>query len=134
APPSSGYLANSVNGHEYTVTNLDDLQYACVSPLPAPKDCTQLRTLDPRPLCECDTTNPAYADNPSCQNPDGTYGNSMLFAKAYPGLRHAGLVKALGDRAALASICARTTTDSSSPDFAYVPAMDLVLRELGVPH
>lgn len=42
-------LGNPVNGREYSTVTLvggtgapDDLQYACILPLPEPRDCTEL--------------------------------------------------------------------------------------------
>jgi hypothetical protein len=131
APPTAGYLANSVNGHEMANAGFDDLQYACVFQLATPRDCASLANQNPRPTCDCY----AYSnlpDNPVCQNQDNTYGQFQRFSKGYPGLRHLGVVRGLGDRGALASICAKNVSDPSKPDYAYVPAVNVLARELGI--
>jgi hypothetical protein len=123
APPSAGYLANSVNGHEGAILSRDDLQHACIFPIPTPVVCTSALN------CDCYGL-PAGEDNPVCQAPDGTYGSTQYFAKAYPGLRHLSVIKGLGDRAAVASICAKNLTDDTRRDFGYRPAVDALMVEL----
>jgi hypothetical protein len=129
ASPSATYLANSVNGHEWGNIARDDLQFACIFPLGTPLDCTQLAKLNPAPGCDCTYSQPG--DNtPLCQASTGTYGTTQYFAKGYPGLRHLALAKALGDNAAVASICARNITDDTQPDFGYRAAVDVLVSEL----
>ncbi|MCA9624991.1 MAG: hypothetical protein KC731_38465, partial [Myxococcales bacterium] len=120
APPGSGYLANSVNGHERFLPDNDDLQYTCIFPLGAPKDCSM-----PSPqACEC---NQPGDQNPLCQAPDGSYGTQQYFAKAYPGLRHLDLLESIGRQGVVGSICPAQTNDATSLDYGYRP----VFRTLG---
>jgi len=122
AAPSSGYLANPVNGHEYSIPNHDDLQYACIFPLPVSRDCSA----QSMPLgCECAN---GSNDNPLCESPSGANGTTQYFAKAYPGRRELALVKALGGRGALGSICPAQQQTASSLDYAYEPAIAAIVE------
>lgn len=123
---------NAVNGREHTTTNAnsntpDDLQYACIFPLPSPRDCA---ALDPATdACDC------YAgsnDRPLCEVTPGQSvpGTTQLFAKAYPGSRQLEVLRGHGENAAIASICARNVTDPSRSDFGYRPAMAGVLERM----
>jgi hypothetical protein len=125
APPSSGYMANSVNGHEWTISRRDNLQYACVFPLVTPKDCSVPNSTA---ACECSASD---ADqNPICQASDGTYGAIQRFAKAHPGLRHVALARELGASATLTSICPKNVRDPTQTDYGYRPVLNVLLREL----
>jgi hypothetical protein len=125
APPTSGYFANSVNGHEWTIAQKDDLQYTCIFPLLNPRDCAATGGAAP---CECST-----GDNhqkPLCQASDGSYGPIQRFAKAYAGLRHMELVRGLGAAATVTSICPKNLRDPTQADYAYRPASNVLLRQL----
>ena len=113
--PPGGAL-NPLNGSEYTSSKNDDLQYACVMPIPQPRDCTNTTT-----ACDCeDPTN----DSPLCEV-DPVTGDPTLQtrAKAYPGLRQLAVLEGLGDRAVIGSICAGQLTDPTLPDYAYRPVV-----------
>ncbi|MBK8252021.1 MAG: hypothetical protein IPK82_05070 [Polyangiaceae bacterium] len=106
---------------ERTIDKNDDLQYACVMPIPTARDCTDLAQAS----CDCyEPTN----DNPLCDT-DPTTGMDTLQvkAKAYPGLRQLALMKDLGDQAIVGSICAEQITDASTPDYAYRPVVSSIL-------
>src|SRR6185503_12264707 len=111
-PPGSMPGADPYNGHEYTISKNDDLQYACIFPLPVPRDCSQL-------LVSCDCQNPIN-DNPLCDP-----GNPMLQvnAKAYPGIRQLNVLKALGAQGVVSSICPSQQDDPTKADYAYRPAV-----------
>jgi hypothetical protein len=122
APPSAGYLANSVNGHEGAILRADDLQHACIFHLDVSHDCTD---------SSCDCYNQAAGENNAvCQAGDGSYGSIQFFGKAYPGLRHLSVIKGLGQQAAVASICAKNLSDDTRRDFGYRPAVDALMVEL----
>ena len=121
APPSSGLLANPINGHERTIPYGDDLQYACVFPRPLPAPCAG-------PTCACDPPN--EQTNPICQAPDGSYGTTLYYTRALPGLRELQVLEGLGDRATVASLCAASVMGSDQPTYAYKPAADAILRTL----
>ncbi len=114
APPGAVANANSINGHEYSTPNQDDLQYACVFPLIQPRDCTSSQQTS------CDCANPNN-DNPLCQDQSNTFGTTQFRAKAYPGVRYLQVVKERGDQGITGSICPAQVADQQSLDFGYIP-------------
>ena len=94
-PPSSTRGDNGtdpINGREWD-TAANDLQYACTFDLPTPRTCMASDT-----SCDCanNTSNP-----PLCSATAG----QQIKAKAYPTVRELRVVKELGDRGILGSIC-----------------------------
>jgi hypothetical protein len=124
--PSTASPTATINGHEQTVVNRDDLQYACTFLLPAPIPCT----LDNQDGCDCNDSEAAY-NRPLCQDPStGTPTTTQFFAKAYPGRRELEVARRLGDQATIASICPRTLEDPTHPSYGYVPAMRALQRQV----
>jgi hypothetical protein len=121
APPEAPVGANPINGHERAIPGKDDLQYACIYPRQAPMDCAG-------GACECVGVD--IATNPICQASDGSYSQVQQFARALPSVRELQVVKGLGDRAAVGSVCAPLTVGSQAPTFGYKPTVDAVLRAL----
>jgi hypothetical protein len=121
APPTSGPLANAINGHERIIPNGDDLQNACIYARPTPKDCTN--------DASCFCTGADIDTNPICQASDGSYSNVERFARALPATRELRVLQGLGAQATVASICAAVTT-GNGPTVAYKPAADAILRTL----
>lgn len=120
APPdATSATANPVNGHERSIPARDDLQYVCIYPRQAPKACAGS-------VCECEGNN--VSGNPICQQESGAYAPVQRFARALPGTRELALIQALGDRAAVASVCAPNVTAADQDTFAYKPAVDALLR------
>jgi hypothetical protein len=126
---------NGINGREYSTlddvngTNdtPDDLQYACIFPLAAPRDCTQR---DPNTeACDCYT---GELDRPLCEQNPGmtTPGTTQYWAKAYPGGRHLEVLKDYGANSIVASICARNVTNQAASDFGYRPAIAAIVDRL----
>jgi hypothetical protein len=123
-PPSVGVpLANAINGHEHEAVSRTDLQYACVFPLPSPQDCSA--NLD----CDCSSIN-GVGNKVLCQAPDGVYGTTQYYSKAYPGLRHLDLLARLGKSSIVASICPRNLTQPQRDDYAYGPAVQAVVDRM----
>jgi hypothetical protein len=131
APPSKTEGgSNPINGHEYTPGTdngvqmaPNDLQYACIFPLEAPRDCS-----DPS-MVACDCDDPAN-DNPLCAD-NGTKGRTLqTHAKAYPGLRHLNLIRDLGPQGVAASICPAQQNDPSRADYAYRPAIRALVERV----
>jgi hypothetical protein len=110
---------NPINGSEWTITGRNDLQYACIFPLPAgaERDCSQPGA----PACDCEagTDNPLCAPNPN----DGGNLTLQVGAKAYPGIRHLSVLKGLGDQGVTGSICPVQLTDTTAGDYAYRPTI-----------
>jgi hypothetical protein len=124
--PRPGVAAgNDVNGREYATVLQegdapDDLQYACIFPLPVPRDCD---ALDPNvQACDCYDFD---RDRPLCEQTPGSseVGPLQHWGKAYPGSRQLELLRGIGERALVTSICARNTSDASASDFSYRPAL-----------
>jgi hypothetical protein len=123
-PTAMTPLANPINGHEYSNADLNDLQHACIFPLAEPRDCNTLGDLG----CECRIESEAYQDKAVCQDPTTGIASAVQhFDRAYPGLRHLGVISGLGERGVLSSICSREAADTASANYAYAP----VLRALG---
>jgi hypothetical protein len=140
--PRAGVAAgNSLNGREYdtsqgTASKIagtprpDDLQYACISPLPIPRDCAALDPNNDR--CDCFE---GVHDRPLCEREPGvsTPGTTQYWAKAYPGLRELQVLKDFGERTSnsiVASICALDVSDVNNPNYGYRPAMDAILTRM----
>ena len=123
--------ANPINGREYDTTNEggapDDLQYACIFPLPSPRDCAAVdNTLE---ACDCFA---GSVDKPLCESTpgNGSPGTVQYWAKAYPGLRPLQVLRDLGSASIVSSICARNVTNVERPDFGYRPAMAAIAEGL----
>lgn len=128
AAPESAPLANPVNGHEYYPLGSGDLQYACIFPLQAPLPCGDNLS------CDCDDSTSTLT--PLCQQSDGSYGDTQLHAKAYPGLRHLEVLQGAGESGIVASICPKllpsnADTATPNPNVGYNPAVDALLTMIG---
>ncbi len=129
APPGSPRYANPINGHEHANLARDELQFACIFPLPEGE-----RTCDTDASngfgCDCDASNPDEDGNPLCQAEDNSFGATQYFAKAYPGTRALEVLNKVGDSAVVASICAKEMTDDQTPDYGYRPAMQAIVDKV----
>jgi hypothetical protein len=107
--------ANPINGNEYLSPGSNDLQYACIFPLNSatPRECGNTSG------CDCSTVDQG-TNKPLCQ------GTRQIFAKAYPALRELDLMRRLGDRAAVGSICARNPVNQTLTDFGYRPSIRVI--------
>ncbi len=136
APPEATSAdANPANGHEWN-TGGRDLQYACIHPLPDPLDCA---AADPGASCDCapnavdgvpSLDGVRTASKPLCQGPDGTYGSTQYWGKAYPSLRQLEVLKDYGENAVVSSVCPKSL-DAASAVYGYLPAMDALANRLG---
>jgi len=115
APPNAGQLANPINGHEYSTPDRDDLQYACIFPLPQARDCSSSFS----GACDCGDVG---TDNPLCQAPNGSFGQTQYFAKGFPSLRPLSVIEGLGGQGVVGSICPVQLDDGAQPGFGYQPA------------
>ncbi len=120
--------ANPINGHEWTIAN-DDLQYACVFPLPATdqRDCTNTNLT----ACDCFETD---NDNPLCQADPANPASKTLQvrAKGYPGTRPLAVLRDMGEQGIVASVCPSKieAVDLDKPDFGYRPAIGAIIDRL----
>jgi hypothetical protein len=120
AAASSDGQPNAINGHESNIGELNDLQYACIFPLPAPRDCSS-----GAPGCDCKVTD-VPSNRPICN------GTTQTHAKAYPSLRELEVLKRFGDltgNAIPASICPKTISPAN-PASGYGPAMTALVERL----
>ncbi len=131
---STNPFANPINGHEQNIPNLDDLQYACVFPLPAPKVC-----MNADAACDCsaskagDASFVTVANSPLCQQySGGPASTTQYFGKGYPGTRQLRVAHALGERSAYASVCPKDASDEFSQNYGYVPALNALIDRIAV--
>jgi hypothetical protein len=123
---------NPINGDEFDTASRvggtpDDLEYACIYPLPSPIDCA---ALDPSTQnCDCfggDNTSPVCEATPGVSSA----GTTQYWGKAYPGLRQLQVLKELGENAVVGSACPRNTSNPVAPDYVYRPAIGALLERL----
>lgn len=122
APPiAPSPQTNPINGHERELPSQDDLQYSCIFEVRTPEDCT---------VTGCICVEEGATTDPLCQAEDGTYSTIQRYAGAMPPTRQLRVMREMGERAVVASICAENVSDASLPTFAYQPAVDAMLRTL----
>ncbi len=136
AGPDAGYLANSINGHEWNITDSDTIQYACISPKLAEVSCpTQEERIDLVvqgvfvPACDCTWYNEAEYKNPVCQASDGSFSTTQSFDRAFPSLRQLQVLHDLGEDAVVGSVCTKQQP-AEMDDYYYFPAMESLLNTL----
>jgi hypothetical protein len=123
-PPSAGgqLRGNPINGNEYFPPRINDLQYSCIFPLNAPRQCGMIGG------CDCSTTDQGMG-KPLCNGTDQTH------AKGYPGLRHLQVLRGIGNvvptvnNAIVASICPKIT-QAGNPAYGYNPAVAAIIERL----
>jgi hypothetical protein len=126
--PSHAGRSNSINGHEQSVLNRDDLQYACTFELFPNIPCTATN----QDGCDCNASELPY-NRPLCQYPGADVDGVQTHAKAYPGLRQLEVLKGLGQNAVVASVCPKNSTPvgeepAADPDYGYNPAVGAMLQ------
>ncbi len=127
AANSTDPQANVINGHEVSLAERDDLQYACIFPLTESRLCTEANAN----ACDC-TEKDLPKNRPLCNPPGGgAAGTTQYYAKAYPGTRHLQVLRDFGPNAIVASICPKVTTgDKTSPSYGYNPAVGAIIARL----
>lgn len=121
----SQFGQNKINGNEWTIAN-DDLQYACIFPLPDKRDCTDGNITS----CDCATV---PNDNPLCDKDPNTMNPTLQTrAKAYPGTRELSVLKDIGSQGIVASVCPAQLTDNTGTalDYGYRPAIGAIIERL----
>jgi hypothetical protein len=126
-PSSTPSGGNAINGHEQSILNRDDLQYACIFELAPEVPCTTTN----QDGCDCNASEQAY-NRPTCAYAQGSGADGVqTHAKAYPGVRQLQVLKGLGDNAVVASICPKNVTAldgaSADPDYGYNPAVNALV-------
>lgn len=119
---NSDPAADKFNGHEYTTDpKAGDLEYACIFKLPTSRSCAGQSD-----SCDCampDANNP----NPLCDTQSPT---TQVNAKAYPGLRELAALQAVNVQGIVASVCPAQTSDKTSTDYGYRPAIGSIIDRL----
>ena len=128
AAPGAADNADPVHGREWT-SGGKSLQYACTFDLPLAmqKDCqTSPETCD----CSPDPSTGVRPDVPLC---DARDRNRQIRAKAYPGVRHLEVAKALGGTGIVSSICPMDTGNPARDNlrYGYRPAAKTIVDTLG---
>jgi hypothetical protein len=125
---------NEINGRDYNTGQgmsmgvPDDLQYACIFPLPPGEERPCANATPGNNDCDC---LPGDNDKPLCQPPGGgAVGTTQYFAKAYPGLRELQVLRDYGDNSIVASICAKNVANQDQQDFGYRPAIAAIVDRL----
>jgi hypothetical protein len=135
APPGSTVGTDPIHGHEYDNPEESDLQYSCTFPLPTPRNCGA-----GDPNCDCALqqvpgTNewaPSSPNRPLCQAPDGSYGTTQYFAKAYPPPRVLEVLGGLPLNSFVGSICPKVIDpgESASSAYGYNALINGLLRDV----
>jgi hypothetical protein len=112
---------NPLNDHEWTIsTPANDIEYACIFPLPTPIDESNGTTSG-----DCGgnpPNNPLCSPNPA--DPQGPTRHTLQTkAKAYPGLKHLAIARGMASQGIVGSICPAQLADASKPDFGYRPSI-----------
>jgi hypothetical protein len=126
---------NAINGREYDTAagqtaagTPQDLEYACIFPLPQPIDCSKP---DAALSTTCDCRQGDF-DRPLCEQKPGVSapGTLQYWSKAYPGQRELQVLHDYGDNSIVASICARNVDEPAAADFGYRPAIAAIVDRL----
>ncbi len=130
-------MADPTHGHEWDIKAASsgvpaDLQYACILELPEPRDCAITSG-----GCDCKALPPhsgVTGQNPLCFNPNGNmFTTVQRYAKAYPGRRQLDLLRALGDRAAVGSVCPKTLKGSPRDvGYGYNPLFENLIARVSL--
>ena len=123
--PRAGVSADDAHGAEWNTLG-NDLQYACMFPLPSPRDCSQPENRD---ACDCDPDHVAPVCDPAAPE-------RQMAAKANPTLRLFEVARALGSQALVASACPvdsvhPTLGGIDNPRYGYRPAAAALGDRLG---
>ena len=128
---SSPDTCDPINGREWD-TKKGDLQYACIFPLPAPKDCTQSQFAG-----ACDCNGGTSQNTPLCQMSGGVYTSLQINGKAYPSIREMVIAHAMADQpygvqGIATSLCPihSAATSLTDPAFGYRPAVNTIVDRL----
>ncbi|MEO8177379.1 MAG: hypothetical protein ABI895_00975, partial [Deltaproteobacteria bacterium] len=127
--PRPGVVTGGPNGREYATDaaiagTAGDLEYACIFPLPRPRNCADADAL----VCDCA---PGFEDQPLCEQlPGVSPTTTQHWAKAYPGLRQLEVLRGFGQNSIVASICARNVSNLGRRDFGYRPAIASIVERL----
>jgi hypothetical protein len=129
AAPQQAARPNPINGREQAVDpgQRHDLQFSCIFPLAQPLPCTAENAAS----CECNEDEHVKA-SPLCEYDQGSpQGGTQVYAKAYPSLRQLEVLRGVGQRGLVTSICPKNTTSAGSepgsdPNHGYHPVANAI--------
>lgn len=116
--PQAARWADPIISHEFDNPRRTTIQNSCVFELPEPLECTGETW--------CDCSEQIWSDgekgllspnNPVCQAPDDTYGETQYFAKATPPLRLLSVAREVS--ALVGSICPKTLDPAKESTSAF---------------
>ncbi|HLK39279.1 MAG TPA: hypothetical protein VKU41_21110 [Polyangiaceae bacterium] len=131
-PGSSADTCDPINGREWD-TKKEDLQFACVFDLPAPKECT-----DPKFTAACDCGSESFnTQTQLCQQSGGQYTTKQIRGKAYPSVREMIIAHAMGTQGLVSSLCPIHVQPANGdnprdPLYGYRPAINTIINRLKV--
>ena len=123
--PGSLDDCDPINGREWSTSN-DDLEFACIFPLPSPKDCTAPEFMN---ACDCGS-GALNAGTQLCQKDSiGMYTTTQINGKAYPSIREMVIAHGMGTQGVVSSLCPIHSVPANSdnppdPLYGYRPAMN----------
>ncbi len=124
--PISSDVPNPINGQERIITNVNDIQYTCIFPLPTPRDCADPANLIASCDCPGDQNDPLCAPNPK----DNNQPTLQVYAKAYPATRSLGVLEGVGAQGVVGSTCPSQLSAPDKPDYGYRPTFDALLERV----
>ena len=119
-----------------------DREFACIFPLPTPRDCSNPDDFVNQEACDCSVVGLPLDAVPSVcglQNPAQPYAmatndyTTQYYAKAYPTIRELELAELLGTQGVISSLCPIHVTDNATGDnplFGYRPAMTALVARM----
>jgi hypothetical protein len=128
-PQNSADNCDPYNGREWN-TSKQDLQFACIFQLPAPKDCTQTQFTG---ACDC-AVGSNSGQTPLCQKVNGVYTNTQINGKAYPTIAELVVAHAMQNQGIVSSLCpihpAVDPNNPNDPVYGYRPAVTAIINRL----
>ena len=119
-----------------------DREYACIFPLAAPRDCSNLGDYATQEQCDCSTPGLPLDAVPSVcglKDPTKPYASGVndyttqYYAKAYPTIREIELAELLGTQGIVSSLCPIHVSDNPTGDdplYGYRPAVNALVTRL----
>jgi hypothetical protein len=126
--PTAADDCDPIAGREWD-SKKEDLQFACIYPLTAARDCSQQQPYGG--ACAC-APNALNATTQLCQKTGSGYTNVQISGQAYPTIRPLALARAVGSQAVVSSLCPIHPTEAAPGDplFAYRPAFGSLLDRM----
>jgi hypothetical protein len=121
--------ADPISGHEWKIEAQNDLQYACIFPLPG-----EGRLCQTGVPCDCEEAH--KNNNPLCVEDGGVDAAGVptkkrqVKAKAYPGIRELQVIRGLGSQGIVGSVCPEQLDEPGKQNYGYRPAIGAIIDRL----